>query len=37
MAISSVLYSSESEMWETPKELFKRLDRSFTSLQMSVL
>lgn len=29
MAISSVLYSSESEMWETPKELFKRLDKEF--------
>ena len=26
MAINSVLYSSESEVWETPKDLFDKLD-----------
>ena len=29
MAISNVLYSSESEMWETPKALFDKLDTEF--------
>ncbi|WP_299918482.1 DNA N-6-adenine-methyltransferase [uncultured Megasphaera sp.] len=29
MAINSVLYSSESEVWETPKDLFDKLDTEF--------
>jgi len=29
MAINSVLYSSESEVWETPKDLFDKLDAEF--------
>lgn len=29
MAISNVLYSSESEVWETPKDLFDKLDTEF--------
>ena len=29
MAISKALYSSESEMWETPQDLFDRLDKEF--------
>lgn len=29
MAINNVLYSSESEVWETPKDLFDKLDTEF--------
>lgn len=29
MAISKALYSSESELWETPQDLFDRLDKEF--------
>lgn len=29
MAINSVLYSSESEVWETPQDLFNRLNDEF--------
>ena len=29
MTINSVLYSSESEVWETPKALFDKLDTEF--------
>lgn len=29
MAINSVLYSSESEVWETPQDLFNKLDSEF--------
>ena len=29
MAINNVLYSSESEVWETPKGLFDKLDTEF--------
>ena len=29
MAVSEVLYSSKSEMWETPQELFAELDHEF--------
>jgi site-specific DNA-methyltransferase (adenine-specific) len=29
MAISSALYSSRSEEWETPEQLFSQLDREF--------
>lgn len=29
MTINNVLYSSESEVWETPKDLFDKLDTEF--------
>lgn len=29
MAVLEVLYSSKSEMWETPQELFSELDQEF--------
>ena len=29
MAINKVLYSSESEVWETPKDIFDKLDTEF--------
>lgn len=29
MAISEVLYSSKTDMWETPQELFDELDLEF--------
>lgn len=29
MAINKVLYSSENEVWETPQDLFNRLNDEF--------